>query len=82
MSTWSAGGIRHRFPKGRWKTTWKSGKPHRDDGENRSGKEVLPLNHVVAVEGIDTHRQGLEGVGGNQAGNRAAPCGKLCGRCG
>ncbi len=32
MSTWSAGGIRHRFPKGRWKTTWKSGKPPGETG--------------------------------------------------
>ena len=38
-----------------------------DDGEDGSGEEVLPLDHVVAVEDVDTHGQRLDGVGGDEA---------------
>ena len=32
---------------------------HRDNGEDGSGKQTLPLDDVVAVEDIDTHGQRL-----------------------
>ena len=40
---------------------------HRDNGEDGSGKQILPLDDVVAVEDIDTHGQRLGSLGGDQA---------------
>ena len=40
---------------------------NRDDGEDGAGKQILPLNDVVAIEDVDTHGHGLDGIGGNQA---------------
>ena len=40
---------------------------HGDDGEDGGREEVLPLDHVIAVEGVDAHGQRLERVGGDEA---------------
>ena len=38
-----------------------------NNGEDGACEQVLPLDDVVAVEDVDTHRHGLDGIGGDQA---------------
>ena len=40
---------------------------HRNNRKDGSRKQILPLNHIVPVKGIDAHRQRLQRIRLNQA---------------
>ena len=47
-----------------------------DNGNDGGGKEILPLDDIIAVEDVDTDSEGLDGVGGDKAESHGelVPC--------